>query len=69
MKNVKYVLELCYNLFSISTALKEGCYLEGNLKMIRFLSLEGPMCLTDISRLEEDSVIKIINEDEQRSKK
>ena len=35
MKNVKYVSDLYCNLFSISAALKEGCYLEGTLKMMK----------------------------------
>ena len=35
MKNAKFVAELYFNLLSISATLKEGCYLEGNLKMTK----------------------------------
>ena len=35
MKNVKYFPKLYCNSFSISAALKKGCYLEGNLRIMK----------------------------------
>ena len=51
MKNVNYVPDLYCNLFSISAALKEGCYLEGTLKMMKISKSGKTVNLTGTSRV------------------
>ena len=70
MKNVKYVPDLYCNLFSISAALKEGCYLEGTLKMME-ISKSGKTYVFDrhIKSGKGFLFAMKISKDEQQTKK
>ena len=71
MKNVKHVPDLYCNLFSISAALKEGCYLEGTLKMMK-ISKSEKMYVFDRHIKSGKGFLfamKISNKDEQGPKK